>query len=88
MATVDYAPGSTASGALGTGGGGGGNKGDGGGGDPPRGHYNPKGGDTNNPLWLYDLRTATSYLQEYCKSSLTCPKKLRQLIFLSGAAQE
>ena len=65
MATVDNAPGSTAIGAIGSGSGGGGGKGTGPGGDPPRQHYFSKGGDDKVPLWLYDLRSAKSYILEW-----------------------
>jgi len=62
MATTDTAPGSIATGS-GPGGAGGGD----GGGDPPRRHYFAKGGASHAPLWLYDLRSAKSYVLEWRK---------------------
>jgi hypothetical protein len=64
MATVDSAPGSTAIGSGGGGAGGGGKKPNQGGG-PPKPHYQALGGDTNTPLWLYDVRAVKTYILEW-----------------------
>jgi hypothetical protein len=69
MTAVDYQMGGTAIGSIGSGGDGGGSKAPRGGGDPPRKHYKPKGGDVESRLWLYDLRSASSYLNEWRKYS-------------------
>jgi hypothetical protein len=69
MTTIGTAPGSMATGS-GAGGGGGGGKAPGGGGKKPdRPHYYAWGGDEDTDLWLYDLRSASSYVIEWCKYS-------------------